>query len=302
MRTIFVCLLLCVLCESQGQTNNDKPDLKKITYVSTYYFGPNAFPVPDILDAKPVEKLLVEIDGDMFKGKRGDVTYDVNFKVRLPLFSRRICLSAWLPLEFWRNSEENIKACHLENIDDRKLMKGNSWGDVYVSTDVQLLSEKKYVPAWSVRVALKTASSYYYYLKRYYDSPGYFFDTSLAKTISISKLGILRNLRFVASTGFLCWQTDNGRQNDAVMYGTQIQFIFAHGFSTACTLGGYSGWEHALRNGSEAHDCPMTIKTDIMWNCKNWNLLARWQYGLRDYPFSQFRIGVGYNVNILKKK
>ena len=50
-------------------------------------------------------------------------------------------------------------------------------GDVYLSIDMQLFEERRIVPSWTLRAALKTASGGGYEIDRYYDCPGYFFDT-----------------------------------------------------------------------------------------------------------------------------
>lgn len=298
--TVFF-LIFFTWSKTRAQTSNEEANLRQPTCISTYYFGPNAFPVPDMLDGTVRKKLYVEFGGDYYKGWRGDVTRDVSLKVVLPLFSNKVNLSCWVPFEFWRNSERNIKVCRLEHVTDRRLMKGNTIGDIYLSTDLQVLSQQRHYVDCTARVALKTASSYFYFLGRYYDSPGYFGDVSVGRTFKTSPGGFVCGVRLAVSTGFLCWQTDNGRQDDAYMYGAQLQLLLAGGLKLACTFGGYSGWEHSLANGTDAHDSPMTIKTDCEWNYKNWKVAARVQHGLRDYPYNQLRLAVGYNISVFKK-
>ncbi len=45
----------------------------------------------------------------------------------------------------------------------------------------------------------------------------------------------------------------------------------------------------------DAGDCPMTLKTDIAVHHKNLDFIFRYQYGLKDWPFHHFRVGVAYN-------
>lgn len=59
-------------------------------------------------------------------------------------------------------------------------------GDVYLSIDMQLFEERRIVPSWTLRAALKTASGGGYEIDRYYDCPGYFFDTYFGKTFQIA--------------------------------------------------------------------------------------------------------------------
>ena len=119
-------------------------------------------------------------------------------------------------MEWYRNSDENMDVCRIPEEHREDARKGHLSGDVYVSTDIQVLKEKRWRTDWVVRAALKTASGGEYYHARYYDSPGYFFDTSLGKSFSLGRDAKWNHrLRGALSTGFLCWQTDNGRQNDA---------------------------------------------------------------------------------------
>lgn len=205
-------------------------------------------------------------------------------------------------VECYSNSDESIKASRIQDKYKEDARKGCLIGDVFVSTDIQLLTERKYRPDWTIRAALKTASGGEFFHARYYDGPGYFFDTSLGKSFPLGhSLKWKHMIRLVASTGFLCWQTDNGRQNDAVQYGVMLKWENGH-FTLSQSFSGYSGWENYISDGGDlAHDCPMVLKTNFSYRIKQWEVVAAYQYGIRDYPYQQFRLGVAYNVNILNR-
>ncbi|MBQ8968182.1 MAG: hypothetical protein IJ064_00395 [Bacteroidaceae bacterium] len=298
----FLCLMVWGLSLS-AQTALDKSPLGTPSLISPYYFGPNAFAVPDMLDGRVSGELRIELAGDHFFGKRGDHTSDVALKVNVPLWTRRANLTLWMPvMEWYRNTDRNIAVCRIQDAHKADAKKGHLGGDVYVSIDMQLLKEKRVCPDWTLRAALKTASGGEFYHARYYDSPGYFFDTSLAKSFVLGHASLNHRLRVAATTGFLCWQTDNGRQNDAVQYGVMLKWETRY-FSLSQTLGGYNGWEHNASNGGDlAHDCPMTLKTQFSYNIRDWEIVAAYQYGLRDYPYQQARLGLAYNIDILKHK
>jgi len=171
-------------------------------------------------------------------------------------------------------------------------------GDVYLSVDMQLFEERRIVPSWTLRAALKTASGGGYEIDRYYDCPGYFFDTYFGKTFQIASAVI----QIFSGGGFLCWQTDNGRQNDAVQYGVLVGLRLGN-FSISETLGGYSGWEsNSKKYGHLAHDCPMSLKTKLSYAISNWEIGAMLQHGLSDYPYTQLRIGISYSIDILNRE
>lgn len=62
------------------------------TFVSPYYFGPNAFPIPDVL-TKTSDKLKIELAGDYYWGK--NYTTDIFLKTHIPLWTHRANLSLW---------------------------------------------------------------------------------------------------------------------------------------------------------------------------------------------------------------
>ncbi len=285
-----------------AQTALDKPDLHTATLISPYYFGPNAFAVPDMLDGRVSGDLRVELAGDYFKGERGDKTWDAALKVNIPLWTRRANLTIWMPVQEWyKNTDRNITACHIQPAHQQEAKKGHLGGDVYLSVDMQLMTEKKYRPDWTLRAALRTASGGKYYLARYYDSPGYFFDTSLGKSLRLGHGEWNHSLRLAVSSGFLCWQTDNGRQNDAIQYGVMLKWENKY-FTLAEAFGGYSGWEHTVgNNGENANDQPMTLKTNLSVHIKKWDIVAAYQYGIKDYPYQQIRLGAAYRLDILSK-
>lgn len=273
---------------------------KNASKISPYYFGPNAFAIPDIMYQVSPD-LLVELTGNAYMGYRGDKTYDVSLRASIPLWTRRANLTLWLPvMEWYRNTPENMAASNIAPEKYGEAQRGHLTGDVYVSIDLQLLEEKRFCPGLTLRAALKTASGGGYDVARYYDSAGYFFDTAVSKRFRLFHPDIY--LQAALSGGFLCWQTGTGRQNDAVMYGFLLGFEWK-GLRVRETIGGYAGWESSSCVDKElAHDRPFSLKTDVRYGIKNWELIFRYQHGLADYPYNQFQLGLGYHFDILKKR
>ena len=261
----------------------EKPDLSKPTGIAPAYFGPNALPIIDMLDGRTHSELRVELAGEGYIGyKEKNRTADIFARVSVPLFTRWANLTVWMPVYGWYDQYDG---------------KGSGAGDVYLTTDVQVLhnewfksAKAKYIPQMTVRVGVKTASGEQFERRRHFDCPGYFFDVAMGQSIPIKNI----ELRFAGSAGFLCWQTDNARQNDAVMYGLQAQVKHEY-FSFDATWGGYVGWEN---HG----DRPMSIKARAAGHIKGFEPYIQYQYGIKDFPFHQVRIGLVYNVNVLKRK
>ncbi len=291
---------MCVLYNNvYAQTDLTVGDLTVPTLISPYYFGPNAFPVPDLPECVAAEDVRVELTANHYNGFQMDQTTDVSLKLRVPLFTDRATLTIWMPIvECWENTLERQRTCRLQ---DHAIMRGVEAGDVYISTDILLLRAERHRIDANLRAAVKTASGNGFATARYYDCPGYFFDVTIARPISLAGI-FFKEIRLAANAGFLCWQTDNGRQNDAVMYGAMLN-LHCKILTFKETLSGYSGWENNASRFPEidAGDCPMTLKTDIILHNRLFDVLFRYQYGLNDWPFHHFSLGIAFDFKCREK-
>ena len=283
MRKI-ACILSClslILCSGlRAATPIRVPDMSEKTMVAPNWFGPNAFPVPEMTDGRVREKLTVEVAGDYYRGhltNGEDHTRDLFLRAWIPLFSDRVNLSLWMPVvEHWSYDASVREARRI--LSDPNLDPGYGSGDVYVGLDIQLLTETSRRPAVMIRSVLKTASANCFGYARDYDSAGYFFDATVGKGWGCFRLS--------ATTGFLCWQTGTARQNDAVQYGLGA-FYDGEVLNVAAQWGGYVGWERC-------GDAPMTVRARIGFDVGRFEPFLQFQQGLRDYPFTQFRLGCGW--------
>lgn len=288
-------MLLC-LGVAKGETTIVNPDYDVPSKIAPAYFGPNAFPVPDMLDGRTSSKLKFEFYGDCFLGTTmgrvaDDVTGDLSVKLTIPLFTPKVNLTVWMPLfEAFHTSAELNALRRLPEPYSTSDIRGMDMGDLYVSTDVQILNQERHKVDMTARAALKTASANEFPKARCYDAPGYFFDVAVGRGFEFSEQS---NLRLAVSTGFLCWQTDNGRQNDAVMYGLLVAYTYKK-FTIDTCFGGYVGWEG---DG----DRPMTLKTNLSYRIGDWSVRVGHQVGFMDWPYHQIRVGATYSFDMLSK-
>ena len=288
--------MLLVFGVAEAQTTIVNPDFGVPSKIAPAYFGPNAFPVPDMLDGRTSSELKVELYGDCFLGTTtgrvaDDITGDLFAKLTIPLFTPKVNLTVWMPIfEYFQTSAELNALRRLPAPYDKMPLQGMDSGDVYVSADIRILSQEKHHLDIAARAVLKTASANEFAKGRCYDAPGYFFDVAIGRGFD---LGNEHNLRIAASTGFLCWQTDNGRQNDAVMYGALVAYTYKK-FTIDTCFGGYAGWE---RDG----DRPMTLKTNLSYRIGDWSVRVGHQVGFMDWPYHQIRVGATYALDMLSK-
>ncbi len=294
----FLCLAQATIAQEQYFT---PVDLRHSTHIASGYFGPNAMQVFDILDGSTDSTLRVEIAGDYHYGKYKDHTVSAFAKIKIPLFTKRVNLSVWWTAQewYWSTTEKQQHS----RVNPEYALHGHATGDIHITTDIQCLYERRWWPDITARIGIKTASSADYEKGRFFDNPAYFTDVTMGKTL-VKGDKFFRSLKISAEVGFLCWQTETGRQNDAVMYGAQIK-LNTQVFRIAATYSGYSGWEH---DG----DRPMTVKAQIAFPTQlksdkvqrtiTLEPYMEYLYGIRDYPYQQIRVALAASFDVLKKK
>lgn len=271
---VLVCLILAlVVCTSKSAASERG-------HMSPLYFGPNALPVPDMLNIH--SRTYIELAYDHFFGYYGDQTETIFARVHIPLFTPRINLSIWMPVvEFYQNTPESF--AHFQP-EERK-WRGWEPGNVCVSMDILVFKERRFLPAMSFRAAFITASGDGDQYSRNFDAPGYFFDAAFSKTFVFDS-GFFESLRLAVSGGFMCWQVSRNTQNDAYMYGAQA-VLDTRLLEVSFAWQGYSGW---IGNG----DRPMVLKTGLTFKAGHFLPLLVYEYGLRDYPYHHLRTGLAY--------
>lgn len=163
---------------------------------SPAWFGPNANPVPEFTDARIPSKTTFQLMGDYYFGY-GDETINGSLKIEIPLLPKRVSFKIWTTLlEHYKVTEE---------ISNKREMNGNTSGkangDIYVQTRISILNESKKRPAIILNSTLKTASGTNFNERRYFDTPGYYFDLEIGKSISINNAS-LNEIRFVRTWVF----------------------------------------------------------------------------------------------------
>ncbi len=263
------------------------------TGVAPGFWGPNAFPVPDMMTGKTSGDLKFETYLDSFWGNSTpgmDYTSDVFMRLTIPCFSPRVNIVMWGVLNEYCSVGPEANA--YRGVAHDGTFRDNYAGDFYISADVMILNQEKFGIDLSARAAVKTASGCRYDYARFYNSPGYFFDASVGREFPFADGRAAA--RLALSTGFLCWQTDVARQNDAVMYGA-LASVSAGRLGLAVEYGGYVGWE---RYG----DMPMTLKTSLSYSFGNLSLRLQHQVGFMDWPYNKIRIGAEYRFNFRRKQ
>lgn len=270
----FLPILYFIQIPFYALAQSDKP-------IAPAFFGPNAFKVPETHFGKTSEDFLFELGSSLYKTQDFSLTEDFNadvfFKLTAPLFSKRVNLTIYgEAMDIYENSVEanSIRGLSVPT-------KGHEFGEIYVGTEICLLSQEKNNVNITMRSVLKSAAGGSAVKRRYYDSPGYFFDLIVGKEYMISDKAFVN---LAATSGFLCWQTSLCGQNDAVMYGLAAN-CRVNDVELKAHWGGYIGWR-------KENDCPMTLRTEFLLHRKFCDFRLHYQKGLIDWPYSQIALSL----------
>jgi hypothetical protein len=256
--------------ELHGWEEGD-PGWRNWIRITPGYLGPNALSVPEVKRGflNPKTEIELTASGHFMKG---DPTQDISGRLYVPFAQSRIAVELYgVILEHFAFSEE-IRNERYARIEDGK---GFANGDLYFSTLIQLVKERKF-PNTLLRMACKTASGNQYAGARNTDSPGYFFDLSFSKEFAKTENGFFRPFGL---GGFYSWQTNDelNLQNDAFMYALGTDYVVKDlMFSTS--LSGYSGYK-------KERDKPMQLNFELRKDYNGKAFRIQYIYGLRDWEY-----------------
>ncbi|GHV09416.1 hypothetical protein FACS1894160_4950 [Bacteroidia bacterium] len=246
------------------------------------YFGPNAFPIPEINSGKIDDEYKLEMRFDFHKAT-GDNTRNLYTKMYLP-FGRKAAIEAsWIIREFYHTSEAIKAERHAYNMQPAN---GNACvGDVVINVYYQLIESEKWLDIL-FSFGLKTASGNMLVDARYTDAANYWFDMNFGKNLFQTKEKDIY-LRLVAKMGFYCYMTNSmvHRQNDALMGGGGLKIRLKNLYADA-DFRGFSGY---WNNG----DSPFLFRTELKYRLKNHSFFINYSEGLYDWIFTTYSAGYG---------
>ncbi len=276
-RLLFILAALFILTfNSKAEDWRDKTEL--LIY-SPRYFGPLAFPMPQMRDGNVSKRYEVELNAE-YHHYSGDKTSDIMARFLLPFIRGRAGIEVtWYIREKYKLTPETR--------DERFAVETESpnkySGDIIVSSFFQVLRSERWADI-VVSANLKTASGGRLCDARFTDAAAYWFDVNLARNLWKSA-DQKSCIRLQALAGFYCWMTNNmiHRQNDAVAYGVGLTGTYRH-FTLATDLTGFHGYEN---NG----DRPLHWRNRLSYDIKNNLISFRYTHGLKDRLYESFSLG-----------
>ena len=248
--------------------------------------GPNALPVPEILNGNVGTDFLFKFSVDnYFRDGGGDNGHTAYVNIRFPVVQNFMAFELrWDLLDYFHTTNEVRDIIQLYKDDP-------GWetelGDILLTTYMQVAKEKRYRPAMMLSSTIKTTSGSVFD-GRHTDLPAHWHYLSLgkdfAKTINFT-------WRLNAMIGYYFWQTNetNLEQNEGPLWGIENQFNFDN-VEIGAGFSGYNGWKFY------GFDKPVLFKARLIINNKKVNYFAEYKTGIRDYFYSSMNIGICYHL------
>ena len=262
------------------------PGWRNFMKISPGYLGPNALPVPEIKRGILRANTEIEFTASTHFHPE-DPTQDVSGKLFVPFAKNRIAVEMYgVVMERYAFTEK----IRNERVARDKDGKGTAVGDFYFSTLIQIFRDRM-VPNTMLRMAAKTASGNQLEAARYTDSPGYFFDASMSKSLKFGASGSVRPFGLI---GFYAWQTNHDLylQNDALLYACGLHVLYRK-FLVSAAFSGYSGY-------IGKKDRPYQLNFDFRRDFKNQALRLQYLNGLRDWEYKTIRFSFIWKLNPVK--
>lgn len=273
-----IVLLLAFLCffTTKAQGWRDK---QEFLIYSPRYFGPTAFPIPELRTGLCPTRWELEVRGQ-YHHYSGDKTKDLFTRVLIPIIKGRGGIEAsCIIVEDYKLTPETRD--ERSAVETESPIKYN--GDIVVGAFFQVLRSEKWVDAM-VSMNIKTASGGRLCDARFTDAATYWFDATFGRNLWKNKAGTA-SIRMQAMAGFYCWMTNNmeHRQNDAILYGAGFTGVYRN-FTFTTDLSGFYGYED---NG----DRPLLWRNSLKYEYRKNVVTLRYNHGMKDYLYDNYAIG-----------
>jgi hypothetical protein len=276
-----ILIAICFFCSAAYAYGQAWRDNMRFLEYSPRYFGPNAFPVPEMRAGLTPEQFEIEVRGQ-YHYYSGDKTSDIYVRALLPVVKNKAAIEVeFIPYEKYKMTEATRLERHAA---ETECPSHESYcGDFIISAFYQILRNERIADA-TFSFTLKTASGGRLVDARFTDAAAYWFDVNVGRDLLRSS-DRQRYIRLEGMIGFYCWMTNDAthRQNDALAFGAGLTGK-AGNFSLNTNLAGFNGYKG---NG----DKPLLWRNNIRYNFKNNIISLRYEHGMQDSLYETFSIG-----------
>ncbi|MDR0845271.1 MAG: hypothetical protein LBN71_08620 [Tannerella sp.] len=267
-----------IVAEPLVQAQDEWRENMELLIYSPRYFGPNAFPVPELRSGRIDTRWELEVRGE-YHDYKGDQTKDLFARLFIPIAHGRAGVEmSGVIREDYKMTPETVAERYAVGTESPI----GTHGDFIISSFYQILKSDKWCDV-VIDVSLKTASGNRLCDARYTDAAAYWFNLTAGRNLYQNPENNA-SVRLQGMAGFYCWETNDliHRQNDAFLYGIGISGSLKN-LSLAADYTGFQGYND---NG----DRPTSLRTKINYEYKKNILSFRFRHGITDFLYNSYSI------------
>jgi len=260
--------------------------------------GPNALPVPDmdygILDS--LSNIETGVHAHFMEGDQAVNSYLSAYWAVVP---GRVSVQIWgFPTETFQTSNAVRDERQIYYDDTGWMTKA---GDLWISTFIQLLKDKKSWPDITINYSAKTTTGSALQ-GRYTDSPANYYYIAFGKSFHPKK-SYFNEIRLGLMGGFYVWQTNKVElaQDEGGIYGFGVDLKHKE-LRWRNEIAGYSAYGAYKFMGVEDNNDPLVFRTNLTWSGKQIGVKGEYQAGLHDFQYQTFRMSVIYKFDLIRSK
>lgn len=275
---LFILLTTSVTISKGFAQDADWHESMRDLQYSPRYFGPNAFPIPELRSGRIGTRWEAELRGE-YHAYEGDRTKDVYARAFIPVAEGRAGVEiGCVVYEYYNMTQETVEERHAAG----RYWEEGAQGDIVVSSFYQLLRSEKWADIM-LEATLKTASGNRLADARYTDAATYWFDLNIGRYLYKSP-DDRYSLRIQGLSGFYCWMTNDivHRQNDAILYAAGISGV-CRNFTWSADIAGFHGYKN---NG----DRPLQLRAKLNYEYRKNILSFRYGHGMKDRLYDSFSL------------
>jgi len=265
--------LLIIFSAAKAQETTWQEYMRNMTF-SPRYFGPNAFPLPELRSGYLDNRIEVELRGE-YHAYKGDQAKDIYGRILIPVAEGRAGIEvSGVFYEYYHMTQETVIERHTSG----QYWPDGARGDLIISSFYQLFGKNKWVDLL-LESSLKTASGTRLSDARYTDAASYWFDVNAGFHL-YKDAGSSSFIRLQGLVGFYCWMTNEivHRQNDAFLYSAGINGG-TNNLKMQVDIAGFVGYKNI-------GDRPIILRTKLNYEFRNNILSFRFKHGINDYFYN----------------
>ena len=256
-----------------------REQMKDLIY-SPYYFGPNAFRLPELHSGRLGSRWEIEVRGE-YHYYTGDQTKDVFGRLYIPIANGKAGLEIkGVAIETYLMDEKTQAERHAYEREP----PFTCMGDFIISSFYQILQSDQWLDM-AVSCNLKTTTGNRLCDARYTDAASYWFELTAGRNL-LQTVDQSISFRVQGMIGFYCWMTNDliYRQNDAILSGIGASLKIIN-----LSMGAdYTGFKGYRING----DRPMIFRSNLNFEFKKNILSLRYNHGIKDFPYDTYSVGL----------